>query len=166
MNVPRDPVFFTTWAWWTVLVAVLLHLARATPAAIAGGLFPITLLVAVVGTGLAVMCSTSNRCTSRHYQEYSKRHGIAYTGPQWDQAFSSENLSTHLFPLLLLSAALLARPAGSSYLHRAALSLLGPAVYVAWTYARRSSLDKVYNLPTSSVAGLVGGVLLLAFIPV
>ena len=40
MNVPRDPVFFTTWAWWTVLVAVLLHLARATPAAIAGGLFP------------------------------------------------------------------------------------------------------------------------------
>ena len=69
------------------------------------------------------------------------------------------------FPLLLLSAALLARPAGSSYLHRAALSLLGPAVYVAWTYAKQSSLDKVYNLPTSSVAGLVGGVLLAGLYP-
>lgn len=165
MQVPKDPTFFTTWAWWTVLLAVLLHVSRLSPPALAAGLLPVTLLVALVGTGLAVMCSTSASCPSRNYLAYSRKHGIAASGPQWDQAFSYHNLSTHVFPLLLLAAALLVRPSGSTYLYRALISLLGPVVYVVYTYARKSSLEKVYNLPTGAVMGLVGGILLLAAIP-
>ena len=166
MQVPKSPTFFTTWAWWTVLLAVVLHISRLTPSALAGGLLPVALLVAVTGSGLAVMCGTSASCPSRNYLAYSRKHGIAASGPQWDQAFSYHNLSTHVFPLLLLAAALLVRPAGSTYLHRVLISLLGPIVYVVYTYARKSSLEKVYNLPTGAVMGLVGAILIFAAIPV
>lgn len=166
MQVPKDSAFFTTWAWWTVLIVAALHVSRLTPSALAGGLLPVTLLVALVGSGLAIMCSTSASCPSRNYSAYSRKHRIAHSGPQWDQAFSYHNLSTHIFPLLLLAAALLVRPSGSAYLHRVLISLLGPIVYVVYTYARKSSLEKVYNLPTGAVMGMVGGILLFAAIPV
>lgn len=166
MQVPKDSTFFTTWAWWTVLLAVVLHISRLTPSSVAGGLLPVTLLVALVGTALAVMCSTSASCPSRNYLAYSRKHRIAHSGPQWDQAFSYHNLSTHVFPLLLLAAALLVRPSRSTYLHRVLISLLGPIVYVVYTYAKKSSLEKVYNLPTGAVMGMVGSILLFAAIPV
>ena len=165
MQVPRGSAFFTTWVWWTVLIVVVLHVSRLTPSILAGGLLPVTLVVTFVGSVLAVMCSTSASCPNRHYLAYSRKHRIAYPKPQWDELFSYDNLSTHIFPLLLLAAALLVRPSGSTYWHRALISLLPPVLYTVYTYARNSSFDEVYNLPTGAGLGLVGGVLLFAAIP-
>ena len=166
--VPRSTQFLTTWTWWITLAVVVLHVLRVTPSYVAAGLFPITLLVLVVGSGMYVKCTTTKICEDRYYLNYSKKHNFKQNKkPDYNAIVSTDNLGTHVFPLLLICLALLTRPSHSTYIQRATVATVFVSIYLLHAYFVGPGItDSYHNIPQSWTILLIIATLLTSLIPV
>ena len=166
MHIPDNIKYLTTWNWWLVVGASILHLLDVTPPEFAPGLFPVTLSVAIVGTMLFIACNTTNVCPTKHYKRYSEKYDLKHTDLQFEQSINNENISTHLFPLLLLSAVLLTNPSKTVWWQRFSVSAVIASIYIFHSRIIGPDIEKVYNMPRYmhyAAYVILGG---LSFIPV
>ena len=147
MEIPHKVQYLTTWNWWLVFGVSILHLLDVTPNEFAPGMFPIVLSVAIVGTMLFIACNTSNVCPTKHYKRYSEKYDLKHTDLQFEQSIHDENISTHLFPLLLLSAVLLAKPSKTLWWQRFSVSAIIASIYIFHSCVIGPNINQTYNMP-------------------
>lgn len=165
--VPVNTRFFTTWIWWTTLAVTILHILRIIPSYVAAGIFPLTLVLLVVGSGMYVKCTTTKICENRYYLNYSKKHNFKQnTRPEFNAILSSDNLGTHVFPLLLICLALLTRSSHSTYSQRAAIATAFGSMYLLHGYFIGPNITDTYRLPQCWAFLLIGATLLACLIRV
>lgn len=165
--IPQTFKYFTTWAWYLVLIISILHLLKVSPSFVASGMFPVAVMVLIVGSGMMAMCSQTNVCPARQYKEFSSKRHLQHFGKiDLGNILSAENIGVHIFPLLLLCSALLIRPSKSTMLQRLGVSLIPFTLYMLHTYFVGPSVSEVYNLDPSFFASGYFVLILLSFIPV
>lgn len=166
--VPTNTQMFTTWAWWVSLAVIVLHVLRITPSYVAAGMFPVTLLVLIIGSGMYVKCTTTKVCEQRYYLNYSKKHNFKQnTKPEFDAIISPDNLGTHIMPLLLICLALLTRSSHSTYGQRATIATVFVSIYLLHGYFIGPNItDSYHNIPQNWAILLIIATLLASLIPV
>jgi hypothetical protein len=164
---PLGVKFFTTWNWWAAIAVSALHLLNLTPKFIAAGFFPLALGVAITGSSMHAMCNTTNICSTRRYREYSKKYRLKHNSVQLDEIFTSKNISTHLLPLLIISAVLLVRPSNSAYLERLLVAAGFALVYnIHAYYHMNKDITKVYGMDKNMYGWLTLFLVVCCLIPV
>ena len=166
MHVPHKIQYLTTWNWWLVVGLSMLHLLNVTPPEFASGVFPITFGVAIIGTMLFIACNTSNVCPTKHYKRYSEKYDLRHRELQFEQSIHDENISTHLFPLLLLSAVLLTKPSKSLWWQRFSISAVIASIYIFNSCIIGPDINKIYSMPLQMYFGGYLILLGLSFVPV
>ena len=156
----------TTWNWWLVLVVSILHLLDLTPGVLAAGMFPIALGVAIIGSVLFVGCNTTNVCPFKFYKRYSKKYDLKHTELQFEQIVHQENISTHLFPVLLISAVLLTKPTKTLWWQRFCIALMISLIYSCHSYTIGPDITVVYSMPKIMYFASYVLLLVLSLIPV
>ncbi len=165
--IPQTFKYFTSWAWYLVLIVSALHLLKISPPYVAGGMFPISLMVLIIGSGMMAMCSQTNVCPERRYKQYSSKRHLQHFGKiDFKNILSAENIGTHVFPLLLLCCALLIRPSQSTMIQRLSVSIIPLTVYMLHAYFVGPNISEVYNIDTKFFCGAYLILILLSFIPV
>ena len=166
MKIPEKFKYLTTWNWWLVVIVSILHLLKLTPGVLASGLFPIALVTALVGSALFVGCNTTNVCPTKHYKRYTQKYDLKHTALQFEQIVNEENISSHLFPLLLLSGVLLTNPTNTLWWQRFCVAAIVATIYNFHSYTIGPDVTQVYNLPYSMYFCSYFILLSLSFIPV
>lgn len=165
--IPKNFKYFTTWAWYLILIISALHLLKISPSIVAGGMFPISLMVLIIGSGMMVMCSQTNVCPARLYKKFSSERHLQHFGKiDANNMLSAENLGTHVFPLLLLCCVLLIRPSKSTMIQRLSISVIPFSIYMVHAYFVGPNVDEVYNLDAKLFSAAYLIIILLSFIPV
>jgi hypothetical protein len=164
---PLGQKFFTTWNWWAAIAVSALHLLGVTPKFLAAGFFPLSVGVALTGSTMHAMCNTTDICSTRRYREYTKKYRLKNNTFQWDEVLSSKNLSTHIFPLLLISVVLLIRPSHSTFLQRVIVSSLFAITYNMHAVVNlKQDIKRVYGMEKRMYGAMTAMLLLFCLIPV